>query len=169
MTAERATALRPTVETSLRAITSEHPFTDGIICMGSTYRIALPDIAAFIPAAAPIAIAHGTIGRQLGMLHDWLYGQPPAIAGNVCGTGEARIRGIELSMTADEAITVARCALAQRIGTPRAFQSWYVTVDDQRVAPKWLVSQLSGLSVSDFTTDEARRVLARMGIPVRRA
>jgi hypothetical protein len=44
----------------------------------------------------------------------------------------------------------------------------YVVVDEQQVAPKWLVSQLFGLPVNAFATDEARRVLAHLGIEVRR-
>lgn len=169
MTTERATALRPAVRESLRAVVNGDSYTESFICMGSTYRQALPDIATCIPATAPVEIAHGTIGRQLGMLHDWLYGQPPAIIWNVENTGKARIRGIELSVTADEAISTARFALAQGVGKPRTFQSWYVSVDDQQVAPKWLVSQLSGLPVRAFSADEARHVLAQIGVTVRRA
>ncbi|RUR72632.1 hypothetical protein PCC6912_61890 [Chlorogloeopsis fritschii PCC 6912] len=48
------------------------------------------------------------------------------------------------------------------------FQSWYVDVGTNRVAPKWLVSQLTGLSVRDFTTKEALRLLAQLGIEVKR-
>lgn len=168
MRTDRATALRPAVDASLRAIMISYPFTDGFFCMGNAYQQALPDLTTFIPATIPIQIASGTIGRQLGMLHDWLYGQPPVPASSGRDTGTARIRGIELTMTANEALTTARCALAHADGNPRAFQSWYVLVDDRRVAPKWLVSKLSGLSVRAFTTDEARRVLARIGIAVRR-
>jgi hypothetical protein len=168
MSTDRATALCPAVDASLREIANAHPFAAAFVCMSAMYREALPEFAAFMPAV-PIQIASGTIGRQLGMLHDWLYGQPPTPAQIECNGETARIRGIEVKMTANEAIRIARRALARGAGNPYAFQSWYVPVDDQRVAPKWLVSQLSGLAVSAFTTDEARRVLAHIGVSVRRA
>jgi hypothetical protein len=49
------------------------------------------------------------------------------------------------------------------------YQSWYVVVDNQRVAVKWLVSQITGLPVSAFVSDEARRLLVQLGIKVTRA
>ena len=169
MTAERAATLRPAVEASLRRIASTPPCTVIIVCMGTVYRQALPDIATCVPTAVPIRIAAGTIGRQLGMLHDWLYGEPPAPASIARKSGTIHIRGVELRVTAADAISIARDALKDDRGNPRAFQSWYVPVDHERVAPKWLVSHLTGLPVRAFTTDEARRVLAQIGVPVRRA
>jgi hypothetical protein len=137
--------------------------------MGALYREALPEIAACIVPSVPIHIATGTIGRQLGLLHDWLYGEPPAPAPLTHESGTIRIRGVELSTSAADALSIARDALAVDCGDLRTFQSWYVPIDGQRVAPKWLVSRLTGLPVRGFTTDEARRVLARIGVPVRRA
>jgi hypothetical protein len=71
-------------------------------------------------------------------------------------------------MTPTEVLAVARRGLAAEIAAARRYQSWYVSVDADRVAPKWLVSQLTGLPVSCFATDEARRVLARLGVEVER-
>jgi ABC-type multidrug transport system ATPase subunit len=41
-----------------------------------------------------------------------------------------------------------------------------VLLDGQPVAPKWLVSQLTGLPTSDFDASAARRVLLALGIDV---
>ena len=71
-------------------------------------------------------------------------------------------------MTPDEVLTAARQALVEGRGRPSNYRSWYVQVDDQRVGPKWLVSQLTGLPVSAFVADEARRALRQLGIPVYR-
>jgi len=65
-------------------------------------------------------------------------------------------------------INVARQALAEGRGDPSRYQSWYVPIDGQRVSPKWLVSQLTGLPVSAFVTGEARRLLEQLGIEVMR-
>jgi hypothetical protein len=135
--------------------------------MGTAYRQALPDMSACIPATVPIQIASGTMGRQLGTLHDWLYGQPPRAICS-CNTGPPHIRGIGLYVTADEALAIARRAIDNDSRKSRAFHSWYVSIDDQQVAPKWLVHHLTGLPVSAFSTDQARRALTQMGIKVHR-
>lgn len=48
------------------------------------------------------------------------------------------------------------------------FQSWYVVVGTERVAPKWLVNQITGLPVNNFSTKEALRLLVQLGIEVNR-
>ena len=49
-----------------------------------------------------------------------------------------------------------------------SYQSWYCIVQGVRVSPKWLVSQLTGLSVGSFHSDEARRFLNKLGLEVYR-
>jgi hypothetical protein len=166
MTAARAGRLRAGVEKALCAVIGTHTFTDAFICLGSTYWRAMPDLAALMPAAVPVHIATGSMGRRLGLLHDWLYGEPPVTQHRRRRSETARIRGIECNLSAQETLSVARNALKACHGNPHAFQSWYVSVDGQRVAPKWLVHELTGLPLSAFTTDEARRVLAQIGVAV---
>ncbi len=166
MTTERAAALHPAVDESLRRIATMPPRTEIFICMGAVYREALPEIGGCVPAAVPVHIATGTIGRQLGLLHDWLYGEPPASVAPESGT--IRIRGMVLNLTADEALAIGRRALDNDGRNSGAFHSWYVSIDGQRVAPKWFVSHLIGLPVSAFSTGEARRVLTQVGIEVHR-
>jgi hypothetical protein len=62
---------------------------------------------------------------------------------------------------------IARNALlSKRVGVNSSRLTWYVAVGGQRVGPKWLVSQVTGLPVSAFHTDEARRVLQQLGVEV---
>jgi hypothetical protein len=63
---------------------------------------------------------------------------------------------------------IARQAIVDNPQNATNYQSWYIQIDDQRVAPKWLVSQLTGLPVSDFVTTDARRLLAQLGFEVKR-
>lgn len=170
MTPARAHALQPEVECDLRAMVRDCSPQEIFICMGKTYREALPDRGTILPADLPVRLAAGTMGAQLAALHDWLYGEPPSPAHGPAanGDGAISIRGVAITVSAEQALHVARHALATGSGDPDAFQAWYVAVDDCRVAPKWLVSRLTGLPVGAFTTDEARRVLARLGIEVRR-
>lgn len=80
-----------------------------------------------------------------------------------------RLRGVALAATPEEVAALARRALAEERGAPDAYQGWYVPLDGRRVAPKWLVSCLTGLPVGAFGTGEARRALAALGVEVRRA
>ena len=74
---------------------------------------------------------------------------------------KAQLRGVEIKLTPDEVLQIARQALIEGQGSPGSYQSWYVEVDGRRVAPKWLVSILTGLPVGSFVTNEARRTLSR--------
>ncbi len=81
---------------------------------------------------------------------------------------KARLKGMEISLCPEQVLDKARGALAEGRGKPDNYRSWYVRVDDRRVAPKWLAEVLTGLSRKDFTTQEARRVLTRLGVKVER-
>jgi hypothetical protein len=59
---------------------------------------------------------------------------------------------------------VARKALLGEPAAARRFETWYVAVGYERVAPKWLVSLLFDKPVSRFRTADARRVLQRLGV-----
>ncbi|MGI8689375.1 MAG: DUF6884 domain-containing protein [Thermomicrobiales bacterium] len=171
MTVERAEILRPGVDRALGQIMQIRPVSEVFVSMGRVYQQALPVFAAATLAQLHLHVATGTMGYHLAALHDWLYGRPPEFHARE-HSADARqgvqMHGISISLTGAQAMAIAHKALATGLGNPCAFQAWYVRVDDQRVAPKWLVSQLTGLPVGSFTTDEARRVLARLGIEVQR-
>lgn len=172
MTHHRARELQPDVGAALHALCAAHTYDDLCICMGRTYAEAMAGFNAFIPFAATITIATGTIGKMQAMLRDWLYKAPHAhntpvsLARQVKGT--VRIRGVNVALTTEQVLDTARQALAEGRGEPGRYQAWYVDIDGQRVSPKWLVSQVTGLPVSGFVTDEARRLLVQMGIEVQR-
>jgi hypothetical protein len=81
----------------------------------------------------------------------------------------ARIRGVEVTLTPEQVFDIAVEALSEGWGAPERYESWCVPVNGNRVAPKWLVSRISGLPVAAFTTDDARRLLAQLGVEVSRA
>src|SRR5215471_12532580 len=102
MTAARAGELRTSVEEALGALIGTHAFTDAFVCLGGTYWRAMPDLGAFMPADVSVRIATGSIGRHLGLLHDWLYGEPPATHHRRGRSETARIRGIACNLSAQE-------------------------------------------------------------------
>jgi uncharacterized protein DUF6884 len=170
MTPLRAQELHPHIVAELRYILSSRPYQELCICMGKDYYRALHGYDALISTKMVITIVTGSPGKRLADLQKWLYGKPsvrqqyPLVA---APNGKVRLRGSEITITAIQALDVARRALIEERGDPNNYQSWYVLVDGKRVAPKWLVSHLIGLPLSAFTTDDARRLLAKLGIEVR--
>jgi hypothetical protein len=168
MTPERAEALRPSVlEKISQLLTQGQPVQEIFICLGRDYQHALDGWEAWRPPALALRNAHGSIGMRQAQLRDWLYGMPPPPA-PIRQRGTARIRGIEVNLSPVQVLEVARLTLRKDGKNAASFHTWYVQVDSQRVAPKWLVSQLTGLPVNAFVTDEARRVLGQLGIEVMR-
>lgn len=171
MTPARASELHPLVLAELDRIFATQAPRETLIFAGRHYLTALgANDASSIPLFNARVCA-GALGRKLAELHDWLHGGPPELRYNStmpAGRGRPRIRGVEVSLTAEQVLGIAREALTEDCGNPERYESWCVPIDGHEVAPKWLVSRISGLPVGAFTTDEARRLLARIGVEVRR-
>jgi hypothetical protein len=174
MTAARADELRSKVLAELKKLLeqgNQASYTEILCCVGKVYLGALSGIDELLPDETKLIHNTGSQGRKLAQLRNWLYGRSLASNNHPSvkpASGRAFIRGIEITCTPDQVFEVARNALLEGRGNPNAYQSWYVLIDGQRVAPKWLVSQLTDLALSRFVTDEARQVLDRLGVEVRR-
>ncbi len=171
MTQLRAQELHANAIAELRYILSSKSYQEIYICMGKDYLQILDGYNTLISSELSIQGAAGPSGKKLAELHNWLYGESSLQRRSsqvVAPNGKAYIHGIEVVMTPTQVLDIARCALAQGQGDPTNYQSWYTLVDGQRVAPKWLVSQLTGLPVSTFQAREARNVLQHLGIGVYR-
>ena len=173
MTRTRALQLHSGVMTELDNILNTKHFQELLICMGQDYLQAINGYETILSANLNVRIASGSLGGKLSQLHDWLYRKPPEIACGLskslhCNQKKPQIRGISVVLTPQQVLDVADQALKTDNQEFSRFQSWYVAVGTNRIAPKWLVSQLTGLSVKDFTTKEALRLLAKLGIEVKR-
>jgi hypothetical protein len=117
-------------------------------------------------------VTDGPQGMKLSQLKRWLWGDvadsPRSKHQEPRTRGMARLRGVELRLTPAQVLERARSVLVENGTRADRFREWYVEVDGQRVAPKWLVSKLTGLPVNAFTTGEARLVLYQLGLEVRR-
>ncbi len=172
MALKRATDLRPQALTTLKHVLEDGQYEGLFISVGKDYLQALTGYETLTPAGLKVKVSMGTQGRKLAALHDWLYGSPAVLPRKSISTstqGKVRIRGVEIALTSEQVLEVARQALTEERGDPTHYQAWYVLVDDQRVAPKWLVSQLTGLPLNAFVTSEALRTLKELGIEVVRA
>ncbi len=166
MTRERAAELQSRVRDVLNKILREFAVEEALVCVGRRYLAALPDPP--LPDSICWQVAGGPPGARLSKLHDWLYGSPPALP-PPSANAPVRIRGREISLSREELLKVAWQRLSREPDAAKRWQAWYVSVGESRVAPKWLVSQATGLPVSAFSTGDARRVLAQLGVEVHRA
>jgi hypothetical protein len=191
MTRQRADHIRAEVLQTFEEQIAARNYEDVFISTGKTYLLALAGFEALLPATTSVQVSRSPSGQKLAELKAWLNGQEESSPGqlslplNVPNdngyfthpiTGIARLKGVELKATPEEVYNVARqalrhasrqdTALATDNGHPNNFKNWYVLVDEQRVSPKWLVSQLTNLPVRNFDAAAARRVLNKLGVPV---
>lgn len=170
MAHSRAAALRPFVFSRLQQIVKSQTYDSLFISAGQVYLNALQDIEKVVPSHINVKFASGSMGKHLSELHDWLYDEIPGkMVLSQDPKNTVHLRGREIGLTSLQVYETARNAFVRDGAKASTYQSWYVAVDDKRVAPKWLVSQLTGLPVGKFHTDEARRVLEELGVEVLRA
>jgi len=177
MTAARAQELHDKLLKAFKERVVQADYNEVFLSLGRNYLAALDGCEALLPSQVLI-VSQSSLGKKLAELRAWLYGQQPGQQdeGDPAplerlqkgARGHSVIRGVSVKMTPDEVLSVARRGLAEGQGKPANYRSWYVQIDDRRVGPKWLVSQLTGLPVSAFVADEARRVLKRLGVAVHR-
>lgn len=71
---------------------------------------------------------------------------------------------LAIGMSRDEAFGKARQAIEAGDEGFRRYNTWAVEIDGEMVAPKWLVSLLTGVKPSEFATPAARTALMAIGI-----
>lgn len=168
MNYQRATQLNPKVTAEIGEVFAGRRYKEVFVCVGKQYLHALKGYDLYLPKNSVVTIASGSSGRRQAMLRKWLHGESvPDL--EIAPSGIAVIRGKKISLTPDKVIDIACRALAENKGEPHRYQSWYVPINGDRVSPKWLVSLLTNLPVGEFHSDEARRVLQKLGIKVNAA
>jgi hypothetical protein len=169
MTRCRARELQPAAVEALERLVVHHDVTGICVAVGRLYLKALIGFPKTSPVVQ-VRILTGSSGRRLSELHDWLYGSapdPPVVRGNRVGD-EVFIRGVCIRRDPSLVSETVRAGLQEDPAGVARFQAWCVDIEGIRVAPKWLVSRLTGLPVSAFHSDEARRLVAQLGLEVRR-
>lgn len=170
MNKERSQELHPQVIEKLKNILHNKQYERLCICMGRDYLPTIEGYDKLEKKGLVVQVATGSLGKKLAVLHDWLYGNPAkfnsSLLTNNVLEGKAVLKGIEVVKTPEEVFDIARQALLAGVGKPNNYQFWYVLVGDQRISPKWLVSQLTGLPVSSFHSIAARNMLQKLGIKI---
>lgn len=173
LTAERIMELRATVAEQMRTIEPAEQYKHIFVHAGTAYRTLLSAADARLLTLAHVAVASGGSGMMLAQLRQWLAGDTPETP-QVDSTIDApavparfKLRGREFICTREQALSVSRWAIQNGNAKALATACYAARVDGQDVSPKWLVSQLTGLSVSEFHSIDARRVLKTIGLTVR--
>ena len=183
MTPEHAQAFHTEVANSFCQVVARGIYDEVLINLGKTYHQAVEGYEHAVPSQTKVRLSDGSMGRRQAQLYDWLNQKVMRAAPLLCpdlmhgqtdnGNADterrtATLKGTKISVSPDEVFQIARQALKIDHSNAQKYQSWHVLIDDVTVAPKWLVGQLTGLSVSSFHTGDARRVLEKLGITVRR-
>lgn len=175
MAAERADELRPLVLERFRVLMG-NGYRDLCLGLSQRYLRAMVGWEEVVPSDVRVTLTDGPMGTKLGQLHSWLEGRtwepsaerPQRLVANEQPRGEVVIGGVALRMAREEVLARARQALATDGRGAQRYRDWYVVVDGQPVAPKWLMSLISGLPTSAFDASAARRALLALGIDVER-
>ena len=130
---------QPAVHAGLRRLCAQRAYTAAFISVGREYAPTLHGTDTLLRSIT-VKVAAGSQGRRLSELHDWLYQGVPVTppTQRTPQQGTTQLRGVAINLTPQEVLDCAR-RNAKDDAKATAYQSWYVLVDDQRIAPKWLV------------------------------
>lgn len=175
MTARRAQELRNATADELRSLDPGNRYQTAFLHAGAIYRELLAPLLVDTFPHQRLTSPVGSQGVQLTHLKSWLYQEIDSVSNheptsrNDMTPVQFKLKGIEYKTTPAEAITVARRSLKN--GTLKNLRptAWFVLVDDQQIPPKWLVSQLTGVPVSEFHSMDARRILTQLEMSTRQA
>ena len=168
MTPQRVKELQKPTLSELKRILNGKQYQEFFISMGKDYLGVLDGYKSLTTTNLNVTVSQGSIGRKLAELRNWLHGDKSMFPDNhtkVTGQGKASLRSIEIALTSEQVMERINDALARESNIPK-YQMWYVQVGDKQVPLKWIVNQLTGLPVSTFHTNEARRFLQQLGIEV---
>ena len=173
MTAQRARELSSCVLSGFAQLFERRSYREVYLCVGREYLSCLSGYESVVPQCTKVNVARGSLGERQFRLREWLdkgrssADYPMKQTDLVTVARPMKLRGIEVTLSTEDAISIGRSALERNVGCPENFRIWYVEIDGKRVAPKWLASQITCLSVGDFGSSEARWFLGRLGIEVR--
>ncbi len=175
MNRDRAEELRTIVNTQLAEHLAAGIYRSVFLGLAGRYKLTV-DPHLLDQSGVPVEWISGPIGAQAAQLKHWLQREtcgalqedaaPYVTSNGPTALRSVKLRGTVLALTPDESMQCARRALADDAVGAQEFHSWYALIDGQRVSTKWLVRALTGLPLGAFSTDEARRVLAQLGIRV---
>lgn len=176
MTEERANELHGHALDQFASLASEN-YSQICFALSQLYLLALRGWESVVLREATVTVTDGPMATKLGQLRSWLRREtwsapeyaPDYLLVAKLARSEVVLKGITLRLSRKEVLQRARLALSSGIPGADRYKDWCVKIDGRAVAPKWLVSQISGISTREFEASEARRVLLGLGIDIERA
>lgn len=167
ISSQRAVELNKSAVSKLNNI-FDMDYTEACIVMSKRYLAAIEGWQSLIPSNVAVNVITASQGLRLTKLKEWLYGKQESTSRKnikaIKARGVARLRGVEISLTSRDIFEQLNSCLIDKHGSASGFKEWYIDIGDRRVSIKWIVSMLTGLPVSSFSTGEARRVLYQLGL-----
>lgn len=166
MTKERAMELNSSTIEKLEKL-FENEYDDIFMLLTKDYLKAINGLN--IQKYSNLTLAKGKFGEKLAHLSDWLkqkdYNLRKKNIIKAKYQGKSVLKGVELELTSDQVLEKAKHEMKVDQKYSNCY-SWYVSIDSQKVSPKWIVSKITGISVRDFETKDALRVLVQLGVKV---
>ncbi len=164
---ERIKELRPKIAEILDETHRLNQYNEIFLAIGNRYKKLLESCEFLSTDNTNLTVAKGGIGEKSKLLKNWLYKNNKnenTVKKEVKFRGEAVLCGAKIKMEVSQIIETANKFLESELEQSQNFRDWYVNIDGLKVSPKWIVSRISGIPVSDFTSGRARRVLTQLGL-----
>ena len=168
MTPQRVEELQQPTLSQLKQILNGKQYQEFFISMGKDYLRVLDGYKSLTATNLSVTVSQGSMGCKLAELRSWLHRGISILSDDhtkITKQGKASLRGIEIALTPEQIMEKINVALAKERNIPK-YQMWYAQIGDKQIPLKWVVNQLTGLPVSAFHTNEAKRVLQQLGVEI---
>lgn len=172
MTNKRAVEMYDKVMGKIQSDLLPQNYGEIFLSMGRTYLQAMSGLENLVNGQTQVIISDGTAGRKLTELRNWLWGKDispakPKESGIITPRTTpqtAILRGHTVTLTTAETVEQLQAGIVQGPDSAHQIRSWYVDINGEKISPKWAAQYLFGVPVNQFSADEARRVLRRLGL-----
>jgi hypothetical protein len=172
MTDKRALEMHNSVMEKIQSDLLPQNYDEMFLSMGKIYLQVVAGLEDLVNGDSRVITSRGTAGKKLTDLKNWLWGTSasPANPKNPClvvastSPQTAVLRGHTVTLTTSQVIKLLQESVARDEFSARQIRNWYVDVNGEQISPKWAAQHIFGVPVNQFSADEARRVLRRLGL-----
>lgn len=172
MTNRRATEIQEEVRKKIENDLLPKEYNEIFLSMGKVYLRAIETLEELVDEKTRVIVSTGASGRKLTALKGWLWErdltsikprEPASVAPNT-NPQTVVLRRRTITLTTTEAINYLQAKADDAHDRAHQVCSWYVSVSGERLSPKWAAQTLFGVPTNEFSSDEARRALRRLGL-----
>lgn len=172
MTNKQATEMYGKVMERIQNDLLPQNYCEIFLSMGKTYLQAMSGLENLVNGHTRVIISDGATGRKLADLRNWLWGKDisptkPKESGTITPKTTPQtvvLRGRTVTLTTAETVEQLQAGIAQTPDSAYQMRSWYLGINGEKISPKWAAQYLFNVPVNQFSANEARRVLRRLGL-----